>query len=117
MATLIRIAPEVPVTNLQSAIEFYEQRLGFRVVMRPAGDYVIVERDGIAIHLFQDDRQRHSPVGLHVFTRQLDDLLVELRRRGASVSQEIARKPWGNRDFRIYDDSGNELKFTEPLCN
>jgi len=25
------------------------------------------------------------------------------------------RKPWGNRDFRVKDDSGNELKFTEPM--
>ena len=55
MATLCRIAPEIPVSNLQESIEYYERQLGFRVVMEmPAGEYAIVERDEIAIHLFRD---------------------------------------------------------------
>jgi catechol 2,3-dioxygenase-like lactoylglutathione lyase family enzyme len=118
MATLSRIAPEMPVSNLQKSLEYYEQQLGFRVVMEmPAGDYAIVERDEIAIHLFRDDTQSHSPVGVHIFTHQLDELQDELRQRGAHLSQEIVRKPWGNRDFRVNDYSGNEIKFTEPLSD
>jgi uncharacterized glyoxalase superfamily protein PhnB len=116
MARLSRIAPELPVSNLQGSIEYYEQKLGFRLVMEmPAGDYAIVERDDIAIHLFQDDTGSHSPVGIHIFTHQLDELHAELEQRGARLSQEIVRKPWGNRDFRVNDYSGNEIKFTEPL--
>jgi uncharacterized glyoxalase superfamily protein PhnB len=116
MAKLSRIAPEVPVTDLRGSIEYYEQKLGFSVAMEmPDGDYAIVERDDIAIHLFQDDSRSHSPVGLHVFTHDLDELYAELQRRGARLSQEIVRKPWGNRDFRVNDHSGNEIKFTEPL--
>jgi uncharacterized glyoxalase superfamily protein PhnB len=116
MAKLSRIAPEIPVSNLRGSIEYYEQKLGFRVVMEtPGGDYAIVERDDIAIHLFQDDARSHSPVGMHIFTHQLDELHAELQRRGARLSQEIMRQPWGNRDFRVNDHSGNEIKFTEPL--
>ena len=116
MAKLSRIAPEIPVSNLQGAIEYYEQKLGFRVAMEmPGGNYAIVERDGIAIHLFQDDARSHSPVGTHIFTHDLDGLYAELRERGACVSQEIVRKPWGNCDFRVNDHSGNDIKFTEPL--
>jgi catechol 2,3-dioxygenase-like lactoylglutathione lyase family enzyme len=118
MATLCRIAPEIPVSDLQKSIEYYEQQLGFRLVMKmPAGDYAIVERDEIAIHLFRDAAQSHSPVGIHIFTRQLDELHAELRQRGARLSQEIVRKPWGTRDFRVEDHSGNEIKFTEPLSD
>jgi len=116
MAKLSRIAPEVPVSNLRESIEYYEQKLGFRVVTEmPGGDYAIVERDEIAIHLFQDEARRHSPVGMHVFTHQLDELHAELKQRGAHLSQEIMRQPWKNRDFRVNDLSRNELKFTEPL--
>lgn len=116
MAKLSRVAPEIPVSDLRGSIEYYEQKLGFRVVMvMPGGDYAIVERDDIAIHLFQDDARSHSRVGIHIFTHQLDELQAELQGRGARLSQEIMRKPWGNRDFRVNDDSGNELKFTEPL--
>jgi uncharacterized glyoxalase superfamily protein PhnB len=116
MATLSRIAPELPVSDLRGSIEYYEQKLGFQVALEmPAGDYAIVERDGIAIHLFRDDSGSHSPVGVHIFTHQLDELHAELQQRGARLTQQIVRKPWGNRDFRVNDDSGNEIKFTEPL--
>jgi uncharacterized glyoxalase superfamily protein PhnB len=116
MARMVRIAPEVPVSNLRESLEFYKQRLGFQVITEmPSGDYAIVERDEIAIHLCQDDIRGHSPVAVHIFTPQLDELRAELLGRGAKLSQGIVRKPWGNRDFRLNDDSGNEIKFTEPL--
>jgi uncharacterized glyoxalase superfamily protein PhnB len=118
MVKLSRIAPELPVSNLKESIRYYEQKLGFRLAMEmPGGNYAIVERDDIAIHLFQDDAQRPSPVGIHIFTEDLEALHTELKNRGARISQEILRKPWGNRDFRVTDDSGNEIKFTEPLSS
>ena len=114
MATLSHIAPELPVSNIREAIEYYEQKLGFQLA-KEMPDYAIVERDEIAIHLFRDGTRNHSPVGIHIFTNELDELHDELQNRGASLSQEIVRKPWGNRDFRVTDNSGNEIKFTEPL--
>lgn len=116
MAKLSRIAPELPVSSLRESIEYYEQKLGFQVAMQtPRGDYAIVQRDEVAIHLFQDDARRHSPVGVHIFAQDLAALHAELEHRGARVSQGIISKPWGNRDFRVNDNSGNEIKFTEPL--
>ena len=116
MAKLARIAPEIPVSDLRGSIDHYEKKLGFRVATQmPGGDYAIVERDDVAIHLFHDDVQNHSPASMHIFTDGLDELYAELRQRGAYVSQKIVRQPWGNRDFRVNDPSGNEIKFTEPL--
>jgi uncharacterized glyoxalase superfamily protein PhnB len=116
MAKLSRIAPEIPVFDLRDSIAYYEEALGFQVVMEmPNRDYAIVQRDGIAIHLFEDKSRGYSPVGVNIFTDQLDDLHDELQGRGARLSQGIVRKPWGNRDFRVNDRSGNEIKFTEPL--
>ena len=101
MAKLSRIAPEIPVADLRESLDCYGNVLGFRVVMQmPAGGYAIVERD---------DVRPHSPI------HQLDDLHAELRERGARLSQPIVRRPWDNRDFRVNDRSGNEIKFTEPL--
>ena len=112
------IAPELPVANLRRSLEYYEVKLGFQTAMTmPDGDYAIVERDGVAIHLFQTGAQSLSPVSIHIFTDGLDDLHAELQRRGASLKQNIIRKPWGNRDFRVNDNSGNEIKFTEPLVD
>ncbi len=115
MARLLRIAPELPAANLKAALAFYEHKLGFRVASQmPGADYAVVERDGIFIHIFQDAIHKHSPVGVQLFTAELEGLRDDLIERGAHLSQDIVRKPWGNRDFRIRDDFGNELKFTEP---
>jgi uncharacterized glyoxalase superfamily protein PhnB len=117
MATLSRIAPELPVSHLNAAVEHYEQRLGFHTAMRmPAGDYAIVERDGVAIHLFEVKGSKASPAGIHIFTSDLDGLFAEFQRAGVQFAQGIERKPWGNRDFRLKDEFGNELKFTEPMA-
>jgi uncharacterized glyoxalase superfamily protein PhnB len=114
MVKLSRIAPELPVTNLQESLVYYERKLGFRAAMlMPDRDYAIVERDDIAIHLFQEDPPKSSPGSIHIFTEGLDELHAELQERGACVSQGILKKPWGNRDFRVNDNSGNEIKFTE----
>ncbi|HYM77478.1 MAG TPA: VOC family protein [Candidatus Dormibacteraeota bacterium] len=116
MVNLSRIAPEIPVSNLKGSIEYYEQKLGFRVVMQMSdGAYAIVERDDVAIHLFEDNAQSSLRIGIHIFTQDLETLHAELQQRGALVCQGIVRKPWGNRDFRVRDESGNILKFTEPL--
>jgi len=115
MPHLTRIAPEIPVSDLRESIDYYEQKLGFQNVMEmPDGGYAIVERDSVAIHLFLDDAKEHSPVGIHIFTQELDGLCAELQARGAKLMQGIVTQPWGNRDFRAKDRSGNELKFTEP---
>lgn len=112
---LMRVAPELPVPNLRESLEYYQQKLGFEVAtVMPDGSYAIVERDEVAIHLFEDAAHTHSPAGLHIFTDRLDDLHDELVDRGARISQPITRRPWGNRDFRVGDQSGNEIKFTEP---
>ena len=116
MANLSRIAPELPVSNLEESINYYQQQLGFQLATQMS-DYAIVERDQIAIHLFQDDTRKHTPVGIHIFTHDLEPLHAELEQRGAHLSQKILRKPWGNRDFRVKDVFGNELKFTEPLSS
>jgi catechol 2,3-dioxygenase-like lactoylglutathione lyase family enzyme len=115
MAHLTRIAPELPARDLQKAIRFYEQTLGFRLVAEfPAGDYAIVERDDVSIHLFAGGSREQSPAGVHIFTHELDELQAEFLRRGARLSQPATLKPWGTRDFRVNDEFGNELKFTEP---
>jgi uncharacterized glyoxalase superfamily protein PhnB len=65
--------------------------------------------------LFVDRASKPSPVGVHIFTSDLDQLFSELQASGATISQKIERKPWDNRDFRVRDEFGNELKFTGPL--
>src|SRR5258706_1612236 len=110
MPNLTRVAPEIPVADMSEALEYYEAKLGFEVVMQmPEGDYSIVARDDVSLHLFEDRPRDLSPVSFHIFVEGLDELFSEFESRGAKVVQAIVRKPWGNRDFRIADPRGNEL--------
>jgi catechol 2,3-dioxygenase-like lactoylglutathione lyase family enzyme len=112
---LQRIAPELPVSDLAESVTYYRTKLGFQVVSEfPEGRYVVLQRDYVAIHLFEE-RASSRPVGVHIFTAALDELHDELHKAGAIVTQAVERKPWGNRDFRVADPSGNQIKFTEPL--
>jgi uncharacterized glyoxalase superfamily protein PhnB len=113
-AKLSRIAPELPAGGLSASIEYYVQRLGFSLAVEMEG-YAIVERDGVAIHLFEDAGRKHSAAGIHLFTPDLEELFAEFEAHGAKIVQPIERKPWGNREFRVKDEFGNELKFTEPV--
>jgi len=116
MPRLTRIAPELPAYDLEASLDYYQQKLGFQIAMAMHDrGYVVIERDDIAIHLFEDKAHSHSPVDIHIFTTKIEDLYAELQQRGSQFSQEIVRKPWGNRDFRLRDPADNELKFTEPL--
>lgn len=115
-AKLSRIAPELPAADLRASAAYYVERLGFSLAVEMQG-YAIVERDGVAIHLFDDAGRKHTPAGVHLFTADLDELFAEFEVRGAKIAQPIERKPWGNREFRVKDDFGNELKFTEPSAD
>lgn len=117
MPNLSRIAPELPVSSIPQSLKYYEARLGFHMAMTmPDGDYAIVERDDVAIHLFQSG-SANAPGSIHIFADGLGELYAEFQERGAFISQGIVAKPWGNRDFRVFDDSGNELRITEPLTD
>jgi len=117
MPKLLRIAPEFPVADVPASIDYYCRALGFSsAATMPDEDYVIVERDGISIHLFRSNL-RNAAASIHIFTDGLDELHAELAGRGANITQPILRKPWGACDFRVLDNSGNELKFTELLSD
>jgi catechol 2,3-dioxygenase-like lactoylglutathione lyase family enzyme len=116
MSLLTRVAPELPARSLAESLDYYTTKMGFEVAMEmPDRQYAIVERDQIALHLFQDSSV--SPTSIHIFVSGLDELLEEFEHRGAQVEQRIIRQAWGNRDFRIKDPAGNLIKFTEPLCD
>ena len=117
MPNLLRIAPELPVSDLSASIEHYQRALGFPLAATMSeGDYAIVQRDGVSIHLFRSG-MRITPGSVHIFTDGLDELHAELAGRGAHITHQIIRRPWNARDFRVLDNSGNELKFTELLAD
>lgn len=81
-----------PDARLEEAVAYYKDKLG-SVVSWTWGEPV--SRAGVA----------------------LDDVEIQMegaglgRSRGATIAMEIGDRPWGMRDFRVIDPSGNRIGF------
>ena len=124
-----RLAPILGVRNVRQAAEYYRDVLGFSLdpedgVFQPSPDepggvYAIVKRDGAWIH-FQIRRgeipQRERP-GLerdvYLYVDNLDELYVDLQRRGAQITQPPRQAPYGLREIVIEDLNGYRIAFGE----
>lgn len=85
MANLRRVAPELPVQDLASALEYYTGRPGFEVgAIMPSRNSAIVERDDVSFHLFVASAGTCVPVAVHVFATDLETLHAELESRARS---------------------------------
>ena len=116
MARLRQIAPELPSADLNKAVAYYQQKLGFKVALRLAGsEYAIVEHDGVAVHLFAVGGSKPPTAGVHILTSDLGQLYAEFEPSGVTITQGLELKPWGKREFRARDDRGHARKITEPL--
>ena len=124
-----RVAPILGVQNVRQTAEYYRDVLGFDLdpedgVFQPSPDepggvYAIVKRDGVWIH-FQIRRgeipQRERPSlerDVYLYVDNLDELYVDLQRRGAQITQPPRQAPYGLREIVIEDLNGYRIAFGE----
>jgi uncharacterized glyoxalase superfamily protein PhnB len=112
------VVPIVAVRDLDEAIGWFRDAVGFEVVWR-WGDPATragVARNGHEIQLVADGIG--APPGasrVYCQVRGVDWYRERCRAGGAEVEMELADRPFGMRDFRVVDPSGNVLCFGEPL--
>ncbi|HLV82022.1 MAG TPA: VOC family protein [Chthonomonadaceae bacterium] len=113
------VAPQFLVLDLQAACAFYVEKLGFRVSFTYEGFYAAVERDGVTIHLKLSDapdpsrqiKQRDEHLDLYIIVDDVAALYAEYQSRGVEFAQPLETKPWGMREFVVWDNSGFILHF------
>ena len=112
-AQFIQGAPVLHVRDVQSAVRYYRDVLGF---VSDFGDesYGVVWRDNSAIHFVKSDR---GPSGVHVFqwVRDVDACYKEVVNRGANVTVEPGDRPYGVRDFSIQDPYDISIIFGQNI--
>jgi uncharacterized glyoxalase superfamily protein PhnB len=121
---VIGIAPQFLVGDLERAIAYYRDRLGFEVDFIYESFYASVSRDGCAIHLKhghpatadrtkgEEDEHLDAYVSLSSGIR---DLFSEVQRGGATVIKPLEERPWSCLDFYVEDADGYILCFSERL--
>jgi len=121
-SVILASEPQLFVSDIESALAFYVQKLGFRVVFSYGEPpfYAQVARDGGRLNLrkvagpvFDSDfRSREGSVLSATLT--LDDakpLFLEFQKAGVAFHQTLRTEPWGARTFIVQDPDGNLIAF------
>jgi catechol 2,3-dioxygenase-like lactoylglutathione lyase family enzyme len=120
---LHQIHPVLPVWDVMEALDFYVNRLGFRIAF--ADDpktprYAGILRDDIEIHLQWHDVMEWEvaidrPM-LRIVTEHIEALFDEFRDKEVFHAQTAIKKTgWGTSEFAFYDPFQNGLTFYKSV--
>jgi uncharacterized glyoxalase superfamily protein PhnB len=120
-AQLTSISPQFLVEDLDVAIAYYRDQLGFELQFTYEGFYAAVSRDALSIHLKRAPRlsgdRAHRRQGEHldayIAVTDVRALHRELEARGARIVKPIGERPWAFVDFYVEDADGYILCFSE----
>ena len=120
-ARITGIAPQFLVDDLDRAIAYYRDRLGFQLDFTYESVYAGVSRDGFAIHLKcatkapadRAHRKQNEHLDAYIAVSGIRDLFTELQTRGADVIRPLEERPWACLDFYVEDPDGYILCFSE----
>lgn len=115
------IAPQFLVDDLDEAIRYYRDRLGFDVDFVYESFYAGVSRDGSSIHLKcapktisdRENRRSNEHLDAYVDVSDVDTLYQDISARNAKVTKDLGDRPWKCRDFYVEDADGYILCFSE----
>jgi predicted enzyme related to lactoylglutathione lyase len=113
---------EIFPADLDATADFYTRVLRCDITDDRRGEaepYIAFRRDDVRVGALRDMGEAHGserrpPVGVELVL-EVDDVDAELARVRASgwpVTEDLAERPWGLRDFRILDPSGYYLRVT-----
>jgi catechol 2,3-dioxygenase-like lactoylglutathione lyase family enzyme len=125
VARITGLAPQLLVADLDQAVAYYRDRLGFTLDFAYDDFYASVSRDGFAIHLKHGPsrpderawRKQEEHLDAYVAVTGIRALFEELRQRGAAVVKPLADRPWGCLDFYVEDPDGHLLCFSELVAD
>ena len=124
-ARVVGISPQFLVDDLDAAVAYYRDKLGFGLDFNYDSFYAGVSRDGFAIHLKcapktlsdRAHRKRNKHLDAHIKVSGVTALHDELRSRGALITRPPEARPWACIDFYVEDPDGYILCFSQPTSS
>jgi uncharacterized glyoxalase superfamily protein PhnB len=110
--------PEIPVSNVEKAAEYYVNVLGFQFDWgNDEGGIGGISQGDCRMFLTNASfHQHYGNIGTIVVwlnlssKREVDELFHRWREAGAKVLSEPEDKPWLLREFRVADLDGNQMR-------
>lgn len=118
---LIQVSPFLGVAQLDRAIAFYGDTLGFECFVANGG-YAYLERERVALRLLELDDGALNPPGCSHAYIDVRDVGAEYARIAAALALlppgrhgEPKDQPYGQREFWVRDPDGNLLTFGQGI--
>ena len=123
MGNFLQVTPFIHVPDIEAAIAFFEEVLGFETRFRMA-DYAYVHRETVGVRLLQNRGRDGAPPGnrrfaYYVDVRDVDALHAELKpkldRLPPGDVHGPADKPYGQRELVVLAPDGNLIAFGQAI--
>jgi uncharacterized glyoxalase superfamily protein PhnB len=106
--------PELPLADVAAGVKHYRDVLGFSVNYEKQG-FAVMDRDRARILLITRTERHNGIASCYVYVADADALHAEFVAKGANVEAPPVSRPWGLREFRVFDPEGNILTFGKPF--
>ena len=117
------------VNDVDAAVAFYSQRLGFRITAQSGSDFALLTRENLQLVLSppkgpgggsqpMPDGRRPEPGGWNrivVRSSNLEDDIETMKNAGVRFRNDVIAGP-GGRQILIEDPSGNLVELFEPAA-
>ena len=119
MSNLVLTVPLFRVSDMETALAFYCEKLGFqkrseyRPHEGPEPAYVVIQRGETGLHLSSFSGDGQTGGRAVVYCDDVDAMHRELGERGVKVGLEPVDQSWGDREMYIEDPDGNQLRYTQ----
>jgi catechol 2,3-dioxygenase-like lactoylglutathione lyase family enzyme len=121
---IIGVHPQIFVTDMERAVAFYRDRLGFDVeyLYGDPPHYGLVVRGRAGLNLRRVDalpvdasmRDREDLLAATLVVRHVEALYRTYEAAGLTFHQHLREQSWGARDFIVADPDGNLVHFASP---
>ncbi|TYS14872.1 VOC family protein [Rossellomorea vietnamensis] len=115
------------VEDLNNTIHFYRDLLGLPIKME-AGTYIELETGGTTLSFntresgreitglpIPDKKRKEQTFEIGLVTKDVQEIVEQLREEGVTVLLEPAEKPWGQVVAYVEDPDGHYIEICTPL--
>lgn len=117
MEKLVRGIPVLASLDIDHAVRFYKEKLGFDRVGWKDENYAVIGRDEVVLHFWKcDDKIFPENTSCYIDVEAIDGLYAEMQASGVvHPNGPIKDQPWGMREFAVLDIDGNMIKFGQEI--